>query len=89
MTQRSYQSDYQDTYRMAGGRPLADSLGAIIRHAAQVRHRMQVHARERRMLAQLRRLDDHTLKDIGMVRSELISVSRDRTGERRRSNVGR
>jgi uncharacterized protein YjiS (DUF1127 family) len=57
--------------RSAGG----GRIGAVAARLAGAFARLRKHALERRTLAQLGALDDRTLRDIGLHRSEIPSVA--------------
>lgn len=65
------------------------AVETVLRYFQAAMRRRAQYARLRRMHDQMYAVSDHTLKDIGLVRSELTSVVSDRTGERRRSHVCR
>ena len=60
------------------------AAGAVARRA-YVRYRQ--HRRARAIHATLRELDDHTLRDLGLDRSEIRSVAAELTGEAERTRV--
>ena len=81
---------YQETSAIArGGRAAVERIAAWWRAAGDIVEALRAYRRKRRTFHALMNLDNRTLKDIGLDRSEIMSISYGDLSGRSRRNLDR